>query len=543
MSVEHSNRAHSESFQASNALILLLLAIVVVNLILPLLALVRQAFDFEPVFSGFAKELSGATTRRAIFNSLWVSLVASAIAVAFAFFFAFMVRFKLRLRVRRYFLFFAILPILAPSITYGIVILYLFGKMGVITRLMGYQLPIYGPLGIIMGSFFYAFPVAFLVLSQAFDSYDARYKEVADTLGAKPFSQFKDILFPIMKYAVFSAFAVCFTMVFTDYGIPLSVGGTFPILPLQFYRTVIGLLNFHRGAIFSAFILIPALAFYFLDLLYFSKKQTASIQNAKPIPITPMNLLQKLGFGLLFMIILIPILVICVAPFVRGWPYSPVFTLANFRLLISTGKLGKLTFNSVFVAALSGFFGTILAFTAGYMYIRDKTSYPILKKLTHGMFMVSLSIPGLALGLAFALFFKGSFVYNTYAILVIANIVHFFGSPYMMVISHFKLLNPKLEDICRSMGGNWFHIIKDVLIPNSLKVLLDVFVYFFTNSMITISAVAMLFTSSTMLLSVQITTFNDQGAWESALAVSLVIFAINACVKLWQNIGAARPRR
>ncbi|MCL2121578.1 MAG: ABC transporter permease subunit, partial [Clostridiales bacterium] len=131
----------------------------------------------------------------------------------------------------------------------------------------------------------------------------------------------------------------------------------------------------------------------------------------------------------------------------------------------------------------------------------------------------------------------------TYAILVIANIVHFFGSPYMMVISHFKLLNPKLEDICRSMGGNWFHIIKDVLIPNSLKVLLDVFVYFFTNSMITISAVAMLFTSSTMLLSVQITTFNDQGAWESALAVSLVIFAINACVKLWQNIGAARPRR
>ena len=106
----------------------------------------------------------------------------------------------------------------------------------------------------------------------------------------------------------------------------------------------------------------------------------------------------------------------------------------------------------------------------------------------------------------------------------------------MMVISYFKLLNPNLEDICRSMGGKWYHIIKDVIVPNSKRMLLDVFVYIFTNSMITISAVSMLFTSRTMLLAVQITTYNDQGAWESAIAVSLLILAINAAVKLLQSM-------
>ena len=527
----------------SALVILLLLAIITLNLILPLFALLRQAFDFQPALAGFVREFRSATTRRAVLNSLWVTSTASLIVVTLAFYFAYVVEFKLQGRLQKFFRFFAILPILMPSITYGIVIIYLFGKMGVFTRLLGFQLPIYGPLGIIMGSFFYAFPIAFLVLSQAFANFDARYKEAAESIGAKPFAQLRDILLPIMKYAVFSAFTVCFTMIFTDYGIPISVGGNFPILPLQFYKNVIGLLDFHRGAIYSILILLPAAAFYLLDLFYFSKKQVSSGHNIRQVPVSRMTPPQRLGFAAVTLVVLIPLLVVCIAPFIRGWPYSPVLTLDNFRLLIDSGKLGRLLSNSILVSLASGFFGTVLAFTAGYTYIRNKNANPTMKKLTHGLYMASLSVPGLALGLAFALFFRGSFVYNTFVILVMVNIVHFFGSPYLMAISHFKLLNPKLEDICRSMGGNWLHIVKDVLIPNSWQVLTDVFVYIFTNSMVTISAVSMLYTSKTMLLSLQLTTFNDQGAWENAIAVSLIIFVINAALKLWQSLRAAQGGR
>ena len=373
-------------------------------------------------------------------------------------------------------------------------------------------------------------------MSQALANIDARYLEAAVTIGAKPFARFKDIVLPIMKYAIFSSFAVSFTMIFTDYGIPVSVGGNFTILPLLFYKKVIGLLDFSRGAIFSTFILIPAIAIYLLDILYFSKRQANSSQNIRPVPITPMNVLQKTSFAAIIFMILMPLIIVCLAPFIKGWPYNPTFTFEHFGRMLLAGKLGRLIWNSVSISFASGLVGTVLAFVAGYLYVRNRNGYGPLKKLIHGMYMISLAIPGLALGLAFALFFKGSPLYNTAMILVVVNLIHFFGSPYMMVVSHFKLLNPNLEDICRSMGGKWYHIVKDVIIPNSTRMLLDAFVYLFTNSMITISAVSMLFTSKTVLLSLQITTYNEQGAWESAIAVSLLILAINAAVKLLQSM-------
>ncbi|NLT58297.1 MAG: ABC transporter permease subunit [Clostridiales bacterium] len=523
-------------------ILLLLIGIICMNLIFPLLALLRKAVDYDPFYQGFVRTLKSASTLRAIWNSVKVTFVAISVAVVFAFFYAYVVELKLGKRRRRTFRFLALLPMLVPSITHGLVIVYLFGKMGLFTRLMGFQLPIYGPLGIVLGSFFYAFPTAFLVLSQAFSNLDGRYFETAVILGTSPFRRFVDIVLPIMKYALFSAFSVCFTMIFTDYGIPLSVGGTYSILPILFYKNVIGLLNFGQGAIYSSLILVPAVVVYLLDVGYFSKKQASSSQNPRPIDSGPFHPLQKGGFVLLTAVVLVPIAIICAAPFVRAWPYDLTLTTAHFSRISRTGVLTRLIRTSVLVSLGTGLAGTLLAFAAGYLYVRDTGGFPWLKKLTHGLYMVSLAIPGLALGLAFALFFKGGALYNTLAILVIANVIHFFGSPYMMSISHFKLLNPNLEVICLTLGGKWYHILFDVIIPNSRQTILDIFVYFFTNSMITISAVSLLYNVKTMTLALQITAYNDQGTWESAVAVSLVILVINTVLKYWQSRRVEKSR-
>jgi iron(III) transport system permease protein len=520
--------------------IALLLGLIAINLVLPMLSLLEKAFDYSPAYEGFVNEFTNVRTRTAIFNSVWVSAVAAFAAVALAFFFAFIVQFKMRERARRFFRFFAIMPMLVPSITYGIVIIYLFGRQGIFTRLLDFQLPIYGPLGIIMGSFFYAFPIAFLLLSQAFSNIDNRCLEAAITLGGRSFARFKDIVLPITKYAVFSAFAVCFTVIMTDYGIALSVGThSFETLSVLFYRQVVGASNFSRGAIFGTFILVPAIAIFLLDIFYFSKKQLSSSHNIRPVPKSKIHPLQIGGFIVIVLVIVIPLIVICIAPFVKGWPFNPEFTLDHFTGMFENARLRQMMWNSVYIAFLSGIIGMVIAFTAGYLYVRAKSSFGVMRKVMHVLYLVTLAIPGLAMGLGFVLFFIGTPIYNTIAILVIVNIVHFIGSPYMMVVSHFKLLNPNLEDICKSLGGKWYHNIKDVIIPNSKRVLLDSFVYLFTNSMITISAVSMLVSARTSLLSLQITAYNSQGDRESAIAVSLLIFAVNAAVKLWQTMSRA----
>ena len=338
-----------------------------------------------------------------------------------------------------------------------------------------------------------------------------------------------------MKYSVFSAFSVCFTLIFTDYGIPLSVGGTYPIIPLLFYKNVVGLLDFSKGAIYSTLILIPAVIVYLLDIFYFGKHQVSSAPNSRRVALGKIHPVQAVLFALLTIVVLIPILIILVTPFIRSWPYDVTLTLEHFSRIIHVGALGRLIGNSVLMALLTGLIGTLIAFVAGYMYVRDQNGIKPMKKLTHGLYLISLAIPGLALGLAFALFFKGTPLYGTLWIMIIVNVMHFFGSPYMMVVSHFKLLNPNLEAICRTLGGKWYHVIFDVIVPNSKKMLLDVFVYFFTNTMITISAISLLYSSKTMTLALQITAYNDQGTWESAVAVSLVILLINVLMKFLQG--------
>jgi len=523
------------------ALVLVLFGMVIcLNLIFPLLTLFLKSVDYEPFYQGFAKVFSNAATRSAVKNSFLVSFAASAISIVSAYFYAYIVEYKLRRRARRVFRLLAILPMLVPSITHGIVIVYLFGKRGIFTNLLGVQLPIYGPLGIIMGSFFYAFPIAFLVISQALLNLDGRIFESSLVLGVRPMRRFFEITLPITKYAIFSAFAVCFTMVFTDYGIPLSVGGTYPILPLLFYKNVIGLLDFSRGAIYSLMILVPAVLLYLLDILYFSKMQVSSTHNKIKVRSGRFHPLQKLIFVFLTVLVLVPIGIVLIAPFVTAWPYNTTPTLSHFSQIISVGKLGRLIGNSVFIALGSGILGTLLALGAGYLYVRDPNGLSAAKKVLHGLYMTALAVPGLALGLAFALFFKGTFLYNTILLMIIVNAIHFLGSPYLMAISHFKLLNPNLEAICRTLGGNFFHVLFDIILPNSKRMLLDVFVYFFTNTMVTISAISLLYNSRNLTLALQITAYSDQGAWESAVAVSLVILLLNMTAKIFQSRQLSR---
>ncbi|MGM9638951.1 MAG: ABC transporter permease subunit [Butyricicoccaceae bacterium] len=513
--------------------LLLMGAFALINLVLPLCTLLGRSVDYEPFWAGFARILRGATARQAVFNSLWIAFVSAALSVACAYFYAYIVEFKLHGRMQRAFRLISILPMLVPSVTHGIVITYLFGKAGIFTSLLGLHVDIYGPPGIIIGSFFYSFPAAFLIFSQAFASLDGRLFDNTRALGVGPVRRFFDITLPLTRYSIFSAMAVCFTMVFTDYGVPLSVGGTYPILPVLFYKNVIGRLDFDTGAIYSVLLLVPAVLVYLLDIFWFSKKQ-ASTENTRRLETGRFHVLQKLGFVLLTAAIALCILVIVLVPFANNWPYDPSFTLRHFAVILRNGKLLRLLRTSLLVALGTALGGTAIAFTAGYLYVRGAGQHGI-RKVVHGLYTATLAIPGLALGLAFALFFKGTAVYNTLAILVAVNIMHFFGSPYMMTISHFRLLDPDLEDICKSLGAGPVRTFTDVILPASRRLLIDVFSYFFTNAMITISAVSMLYTARTMTLAVQVTAFNDQGAYESAVAVSLVILCINILMKLLQN--------
>ena len=202
-------------------------------------------------------------------------------------------------------------------------------------------------------------------------------------------------------------------------------------------------------------------------------------------------------------------------------------TLDNIRRTFAMSAAVNLG-RSLLIALIVGLTGVVLAFMSAYLTARTQGRGV---RLLHLVSLTPLAIPGIVLGLSYVLFFKGTWLYGSLAILILANLVHFFASPYLMIYNSLSKINENLEAVGQTLGVGRGAIIRDVLVPQTRSTLGEMFVYFFVNSMMTISAVAFLANSRTRPLSLMITSFEATMMLECAAFVSLLILAVNLLVK------------
>ena len=103
--------------------------------------------------------------------------------------------------------------------------------------------------------------------------------------------------------------------------------------------------------------------------------------------------------------------------------------------------------------------------------------------------LITNTIPGMVLGIAFLFAFSRTPLHNTFMILIVCNVVHFFSTPYLMMKGSLEKMNSSWEMTAMLMGDNWFKTIVRVVTPNAGPTILEVFGYYFINAMVTISAV------------------------------------------------------
>ena len=197
-------------------------------------------------------------------NSFITTTAATILSVGLAFVMAWTIN-RTNMRYKSIFTVLFTLPMLIPSISHGMGLVLLFGDNGLFTNLIGININLFGYTGIILGSILYSFPVAFLLLNNIFQYEDFTAYEAAEVLGLSKLQQFRTITLPNLSPTLISTIFAVFTMIFTDYGVPLIVGGKAMTLPVYMYREVIGLLNFSKGAIIGVILLIPAVVAFILD--------------------------------------------------------------------------------------------------------------------------------------------------------------------------------------------------------------------------------------------------------------------------------------
>lgn len=462
-------------------------------------------------------------------NSVITTVIATVISIVLSFSLAFMLN-RSNIKFKSFFVVLFTIPMLIPSISHGMGLVFLFGDNGIVTNLLGLNIGLYGYKGIVMGSVLYSFPVSFLMFNDSFQYEDFTIYEAADVLGMSKTRQFVSITLPSMRRTIVSAVLAVFTMVFTDYGVSLMTGGTDMTLPVFMYREVIGMMNFSGGAVVGVVLLLPAMVAFIMDLK--NSGINASGSTVTKAYVIGDNKVRDIAVYVIFAVVIfllcLPIVAFVLLSFVKQYPIDMSFSLENAKKLLSSG-IGQYFVNSVAIALLTSLVGTCLSYFSAYVTARSRKS--VSNGVLHFISMLSLAVPGIVLGLSYVLTFKKVPIYGTIFILVVVNIAHFFSSPYLLAYNSLSKFNPNLEDVADTLGISRMKILLSVYIPSTRATIVEMYSYFFVNAMITISAVSFLMNFRTMPLSLMIPQLESQSFIEGTAMVSLLILVINLVEK------------
>ncbi|WP_242276439.1 putative 2-aminoethylphosphonate ABC transporter permease subunit [Bacillus cereus group sp. BfR-BA-01445] len=537
-----------------------------IMLVLPLLQLFTQAFyDKDGAFIGvanFSKYFTTPTLVQSLQNTVWVSGATTIIAVTFAFAYAYAIA-RTNVFGKRVFQYVALLPLFAPTMMHGIALTYLFGNQGLVTKGMfglfeGIQIPLYGPVGIVMAEVMYTFPQAFLILLIAFQGSDYRLYEASNMLGASKTKQFLTVTLPSVKYGLISAMFVVFTLSFTDFGAPKIVGGQYNVLATDVYKQVIGQQNMPMGATVGMILLIPAIFAFAVDRITQRKQVNFLSSKAVPYRITANKKRDVVSFiycSVITLMIILLFVAVGIAASVKVWPYNMSFTFEHFNFSSLTGDGLEAFKNSVIVSAVTAVIGAILTFMFAYA-IEKIDQLKFFRKTGYFFSIVPLAIPGLVLGLGYVFFFSQPTIqilglsvtnpfhslYGTIAVLVLVNIIHFYSVTFVTATTALKKLDREFELVSQSMGIPFYKTFFRVTVPMCLPAILEMVMYYFVNSMVTVSAVVFLYAADFKLAAVSIVNMDDAGNVAPAAAMSVLIVVTNIVVRVVYEWGTKALR-
>ncbi|WP_310323583.1 putative 2-aminoethylphosphonate ABC transporter permease subunit [Aminobacter aminovorans] len=480
---------------------------------------------------------STPTLFRSIENSVFIALVSTIITVGLAFGFAYALN-RSCMRFKDAFKLVAMVPILVPSLLPGIALIYLFGNQGMLKDLlMGAS--IYGPLGIVVGSIFFAFPHAMIIISTALAISDQRHYEAAASLRASRWRTFWTVTIPGARYGLISAAFVVFTLVITDFGLPKVIGGQYNVLAVDIYKQVIGQQNFEMGAVVSVILLVPAIAAFIVDRMV-TKKQVALL-SARSVPYQPK---PNRGFDTLCLawcsLIAVFILGIMAtsqfAALVKLWPYDLSLGLKHFAFDRMDGGGWGSYYNSIRLAALTAVIGTVIIFVGAYM-VEKTDGFRTGRTAFQFLAMLPMAVPGMVLGLAYIFFFNDPAnplhaIYGTMTILVVCTITHFYTVGHLTALTALKQIDQEFEPVAASLKQPFYKLFARVTVPVCLPAILDISIYIFVNAMTTVSAVVFLYSKDTTLASVAVLNMDDAGDVAPAAAMAMMIFYTNAAARL-----------
>lgn len=421
------------------------------------------------------------------------------------------------------------LPLLAPSLVQGLGLIFILGRSGLVNKLFGLEIEIYGFWGLLLANTLYALPQAVLIIGASLTLSDARIYEAAEVMGTPPWRQFIDITLARARYGLLSATFVVFTVTITDFGNAAVIGGDYSVLATEIYNQVVGQMNFNLGAVVGILLLLPTVLSFYIERL--AGQWQANGQSGNAVPLVPVfTKLRDVPMAALSYAVALAsaavIAVVVYAGFVKLWPYSFALTLKHYDITLAGGYSPLWT--SVWVSLLAASGGTLMLFLLGNAI---KGVPPAVAKIISFIAILPAAVPGMVMGLAYVIAFNVPdtplyLFYGTATMLAISNFYHYHAQGFLTAMTGINQVPAALEEAACCLGASRPRIVLDVILPYVTPMLVSVFFFLFMRSMVTLSAVIFLTTPQVSLAAVTIMRLDEAGLTSQAAAYSTCVMAV-----------------
>jgi iron(III) transport system permease protein len=462
-----------------------------------------------------------------LLNSLAVSAVSTVITVLIALLLAYAVT-RTTVPGKRFLSLMSLLPLISPPFLVSLAFILLLGRNGVITHGLGLDWSIYGFHGIVVAQVFTFLPQAYILLANVLGNLDTALEEAAENLGAGPVTTLRRVTLSLARPGLASAALIVFILCMTDFGNPILVGGRYNVLATEIYSQVIGMNDFASAATMSVVLVVPCLAAYLLNAYWVGSRSYVTVSAAarsavRPTPALvrwPLFVLSAAIAGFIALIYgLIPL-----GSFVRFWGSDWSLSLRHYAFE-STAEGAWPIWNSVRLAAVSGVIGTVLALVTGYVVERKR---PPGRRAIEFLGLLPAALPGTVIGVGYILAFNVPPLLMTGTLWILVTSVVFWKFPVAVLaaINTLKQIDPAIEEAAVSLGAGTLRTFVRVVLPLLTGTAFSIFIYFFINGMVTVSAVIFLIYPGFNLGSVAILAQVENGYPGVACALGTIILAI-----------------
>lgn len=416
-----------------------------------------------------------------------------------------------------------LVPMALPPLVGVLSFTFLYGESGIIPRalqaifhLNSVPFALEGITGVIVVHTFTMYTYFYLTASAAIKGLDPSLEEAAVSLGAGRFRIWMKVILPMLTPAMVASSLLVFMIAMASYTAPL-IFGVERTMTMQIYLSRTNG-NLDMAATQSTILSIVSISFLLLMKWYQSRRNYQNQSKGVGVHRTEVrsNAMRYLAMFLSaigVVVLMLPILVLLLISFsVDGeWTVQvipPAYTFDHYIALFSDERTWSPIWNSIQMSLIATIGNILFGVAAAYAMVRTRFKG---KTVLDILIMVPWALPGtvVAVNLIAAFSEPNAFSFNqvligTFWILPLAYFVRHLPLIFRSTSAALMQMDHSIEEAARSLGASWSYSFRRVVLPMAMTGILAGTLLAFVQGIGEFVASILIYSTSTMPLSVAI---------------------------------------